>query len=398
MEFDPGEGNAFYQSGLAGKSYGLPANNGFKSACDGTVFQFQPYNSKNALVLSSATGLTLGTLTLTSQAVYNSIAVIANSAAATSTSSGTLTLHFADGSTFATNYDAADWFYNVNNVALQGVERISLSTGATQGAPSDPRFYQTTIDLVVLFGATNRPLISLTFTKAAGVGATGVYAMSGVQGNQTNGAYSLAMVTNSPVAGIQPTSASLGGMVVSAGGALPEVFIYYGPSDGGTTPAAWAQRLFLGFQPGSFSRTVTGLSSGKNYYFRAVAINPAGVAWAQSLETFTTSPVSQPAVTNLPASSISGTVAVLSGDILSTGGDSPNITIYYGTPNGGTTPSAWEHNIGRLPVVDRTEPDRVLGYLGRSCILSARLRQHEEEELRHRGPIGIPLANNGARL
>jgi H+/Cl- antiporter ClcA/CBS domain-containing protein len=55
------------------------------------------------------------------------------------------------------------------------------------------------------------------------------------------------------------------------------------------------------------------------------------------------------------------------------------------------------HEIGRLPVVDRTEPDRVLGYLGRSCILSARLRHHEEEELRHRGPIGIPLASNGAR-
>ena len=55
------------------------------------------------------------------------------------------------------------------------------------------------------------------------------------------------------------------------------------------------------------------------------------------------------------------------------------------------------HNIGRLPVVNRTEPDRVLGYLGRSSILSARLREHEEEEHRHRGPIGLPLANNGAR-
>jgi hypothetical protein len=47
--------------------------------------------------------------------------------------------------------------------------------------------------------------------------------------------------------------------------------------------------------------------------------------------------------------------------------------------------------------VNRTEPDRVLGYLGRSSILSARLREHEEEEHRHRGPIGLPLANNGAR-
>ena len=55
------------------------------------------------------------------------------------------------------------------------------------------------------------------------------------------------------------------------------------------------------------------------------------------------------------------------------------------------------HNIGRLPVVHRSEPERVVGYLGRSSILSARLRQHEEEELRDRGPLGIPLTINGGR-
>jgi chloride channel protein, CIC family len=43
-----------------------------------------------------------------------------------------------------------------------------------------------------------------------------------------------------------------------------------------------------------------------------------------------------------------------------------------------------KHNVGRLPVVDRKYLRRVVGYLGRSSILAARLRQHQEEEIRER--------------
>ena len=43
------------------------------------------------------------------------------------------------------------------------------------------------------------------------------------------------------------------------------------------------------------------------------------------------------------------------------------------------------HNIGRLPVVDRKNPDRVIGYLGRPGILSARLRRLEDEHVREPG-------------
>ncbi len=43
------------------------------------------------------------------------------------------------------------------------------------------------------------------------------------------------------------------------------------------------------------------------------------------------------------------------------------------------------HGIGRLPVVDRSAPTRVVGYLGRSGILAARQRYHHEEDVRERG-------------
>ena len=46
-----------------------------------------------------------------------------------------------------------------------------------------------------------------------------------------------------------------------------------------------------------------------------------------------------------------------------------------------------KHDIGRLPVVERDHPDRVVGYLGRASILAARLRQHEEEEVREGGGL-----------
>jgi chloride channel protein, CIC family len=45
-------------------------------------------------------------------------------------------------------------------------------------------------------------------------------------------------------------------------------------------------------------------------------------------------------------------------------------------------------NIGRLPVVDRNDPGRVIGYLGRPGIMAARLRRLEEEHVREPGWMG----------
>src|SRR5690606_29675292 len=44
-------------------------------------------------------------------------------------------------------------------------------------------------------------------------------------------------------------------------------------------------------------------------------------------------------------------------------------------------------DIGRLPVVARDDPTKILGYLGRADILAAQARRHQEEERRERGPL-----------
>jgi len=44
-----------------------------------------------------------------------------------------------------------------------------------------------------------------------------------------------------------------------------------------------------------------------------------------------------------------------------------------------------KRDVGRLPVVDRDNPTRIVGYLGRAALLSARMRLHEEEHIRQRG-------------
>jgi CIC family chloride channel protein len=46
-----------------------------------------------------------------------------------------------------------------------------------------------------------------------------------------------------------------------------------------------------------------------------------------------------------------------------------------------------KRDIGRLPVVERSEGGKVVGYVGRADILAARMRLHEEEELREKGPL-----------
>ena len=91
--------------------------------------------------------------------------------------------------------------------------------------------------MTAALGTNNRPLVSLTFNKPLAK-STGIYAVSG----DTN-VVTLAVVTNLPATNVQSTATTLQGQVIATGGSVPVITIYYGTSDGGTNPAAWAQSI-----------------------------------------------------------------------------------------------------------------------------------------------------------
>jgi chloride channel protein, CIC family len=53
-----------------------------------------------------------------------------------------------------------------------------------------------------------------------------------------------------------------------------------------------------------------------------------------------------------------------------------------------------DHNCGRLPVVSRADPRRIVGYLGRAAVLEARRRRHLEENVREPGWMAAFRANS----
>lgn len=70
--------------------------------------------------------------------------------------------------------------------------------------------------------------------------------------------------------------------------------------------------------------------------------------------------------------------------VIEVGNDEPVVTYSDETTHEAVL-KMLNNNIGRLPVVDRSDPRKLVGYLGRSAILEARLRRFEEERVREPG-------------
>ena len=106
---------------------------------------------------------------------------------------------------------------------------------------------------------------------------------------------------------ITGTSATLNGNLAYTGTAATSVTLYWGPVNGGTTPANWATSVALGVRSaGAFSTNIGALTSGSTYYFRAFASSANGSTWASDALSFSTSTGAPASLTAIPANGLVG--------------------------------------------------------------------------------------------
>ncbi|MEM7394287.1 MAG: hypothetical protein AAF492_18265, partial [Verrucomicrobiota bacterium] len=128
-------------------------------------------------------------------------------------------------------------------------------------------------------------------------------------------------------------------------GAVYDVTLYWGPTDGGTNPAGWADTVpfgtFADQATTNLIHSLSGLTSGDRYFYTWRASNCAHEVWTVEPRSFFT--LIAPLVEN-DAGAIPGVgEAVLNGGL--TRGEPAHVTVYWGENDGGTTVSAWDHAI-----------------------------------------------------
>ena len=117
-----------------------------------------------------------------------------------------------------------------------------------------------------------------------------------------------AMVATRPATSITSTTATLNGNLSFTAGSTTSITLYWGPGDGGTSPANWANSIALGSSPvGNFTSNISSLTPGTTYHFRALTSNSNGSAWSPDSISFITTPT---APTGLTFTSSSGNISL----------------------------------------------------------------------------------------
>ena len=166
---------------------GLPVSRSITSVNNTSIiYQLQPYDGSNVLLLNTANSV--GTLTLTTPQSYQLLSILATSAEGIS--SYTVRLNFNDNSYTDYSFTVPDWFngtpYAIRNIGRVNARQYSTNagerfddidgTGTTGG--NNPRLYDCPITLTS--GDMFKTLTSITFTKAVSGSRTAILAVCGL--------------------------------------------------------------------------------------------------------------------------------------------------------------------------------------------------------------------------
>jgi hypothetical protein len=166
-------------------------------------------------------------------------------------------------------------------------------------------------------------------------------------------------ITTTAASSITRTAASSGGTITSNGGAAVTASgVCWGTSH---NPVVAGSHTTDGSATGSFTSSITGLSSGTLYYIRAYATNSVGTSYGNELS-FTTNPAILATLTTTDVSAISYSTAVSGGNITNDGDGSitargicwattPSPTIADNLTTNGTGTGTYTSNLtGLIPV------------------------------------------------
>jgi len=140
--------------------------------------------------------------------------------------------------------------------------------------------------------------------------------------------------------------------VVDATGAVFDVYVHWGETDGGTNAASWDGSAYAGTCTNvvgyTVGQTVDGLSPNTSYTFRFSLSNTLEQVWATSSTVFRT--VGPPSVINGDATDITTSSATIHGELVQ--GGSADITVYWGLTDGGRDPGGWDEAGGMGTVLN----------------------------------------------
>jgi hypothetical protein len=120
---------------------------------------------------------------------------------------------------------------------------------------------------------------------------------------------------------IDSTKASFDGNVTNTGGDAPDIRIYYGLTDGGTTASSWSNVQEIGKKGGEFGYVIGDLIPSTTYRYRVRAYNSAATegVWASNTISFSTQASNKPVVNNGVVLNATGTSITFKGGVSSTG-------------------------------------------------------------------------------